>query len=345
MRVAAAVFSLAILIPAGNAWTADSPESILASRGLHVVDRAWYAAPEWELRERLASLDRLERRTREARKAVEGYLGQYADMKEQVRRLEELEKQSREAAKSAKDGSPQRKLLDEEVKRLGNRLEQLKRQLVPPNRLGAVAPLKPALMEWVNARAELGLAVLQCRTLIEQLPAVYSELRSDTAITQALDSLKSPGHLGSGKSYNAEQRTLSRLEKLVFDADLPLYREGKQLRLGVIANDEVPLTLSLFSNRDPLVITHSMAQRLGLELKPSTPTKTHRIGDLEAKVFEVKLRSVRLGQFVMRDLPALVLSADLESLGGRIGTDALPGVSAKIDAETLTLNLSEAAFP
>ncbi len=292
---------------------AQAPEALLQASGLKCVGNAWLHPSELAVRDRLAELDRLDRRFHESRKQVQALIEQNESYKTQLAQLTAAQLRTREARNAAKGGSPQQKALDEELKQQTKLIEQLKQSIVAPEQLGGVGPLKTALMEVVDARVELVQSLLTIRKLVEELPAAYEKLAADSELTAALAALSPPGQLGSGKNYAAEVRGLGRLEKLVFNDAIPFYRDGKQPRVTGVVNEELPVTFSFYESSEPTVITHSMSESLGIDVSAAPRTKVRLGGNAEFNVRQVRLTSVRFGRHVVRDVEALVLSPDDES--------------------------------
>ncbi len=334
--------SLFFLIP--QLLLAAEPDDTLVAAGLRRVDRVWLSQTEFELRERLANIDRLDRRFQEARKTVENLLDQNEQLRVQLTQLTADHKRNQESANAVKSGSPQRKLFDEELKRQSNQLQQLKRSIVEPDKLGGSRPLKPAAIELANSRAEVTLSLLAIHRLAVEVPNSYEQLRKHPRLAAAIDALEPPRQLGAGKNYATESSRLSRIEKLVLGDTVGLYREGKQLRLGAIANEETPLTFSLFESTEPTIITHGMAELLGLKLDARGEKTTIRVdGKRDVALSKAKIATLRLGRHVIADLETLVLPPEEEHLGARICTHALGGLRPRVDAARLTLKLEGAS--
>jgi hypothetical protein len=59
-------------------------------------------------------------------------------------------------------------------------------------------------------------------------------------------------------------------------------------------------------------------------------------------VRQARLKSVRFGRHVVRDLEVLVLSPDDEGVGARIGGRSLRGIRPRLEPERLMLHLESA---
>jgi len=318
---------------------ADTPEQILAAHGLKNSNGVWYALGDFEIPDRVQTIERLERRLHDLRKQRDWLLEQNESMKAQLDKLTAAQKPLREARDGTKSGSPQRKRLDEEIKKQTAAIEQLKKSIVSPDKLGATMPLKGVVMDLVAVRSDLAFHLLAIQRQIEELPAAYENLRKNAAVTAALASLQSPGQLAPSKAYANELRTLTRIERLVFTDALPVYREKKQLRIMALANEELPITFSLYETSEPTVITHNMAESLGLALDARARRVLKLDGKRDVKIYPAKLATLRLGRHLFKDLDVVVLPPEHENLGARIALTSLQGVRARVVAERLQLRL------
>ena len=325
-----------------GALAGDSPEQVLADHGLKPSGNLWYAASDQRITDRVQMAERLERRVVELRKHVDRMLDQNELMKSDLANRTAVQKLRREARNRLKEGSPERKRLDDEIKNQDSAIEELKKHIVPADKLGAAVPLKPAVMELVGARSELAFHLLSARRRIGQLPELYAGLRKNDRVLAALASLEPPGQLGDARAFANETRSLERMESLIFTGELPFYREDKRMRVTGIANEELPITFTFYESSEPTVITHSMAESLGLEIA-GKPRKERRIDDRQVKVTPVQLNSLRLGEHVLRDVDALVLAPDHENLGARIGLPAMKGLRVRVIPERLRVQIEARA--
>ena len=233
---------------------------------------------------------------------------------------------------------------DSTRKSKGKRLpiDQLKKSIVSPDKLGGTMPLKGVVMDLVAVRSELAFHLLGVRRQIEELPSAYENLRKNAAVTAALAAIQPPGQLAPNRAHANELRTLGRIEKLIFTDELPVYREKKQLRLTAIANEELPITFSLYEANEPTVITHTMAESLGLALDDAARRSIRLDGKRDVKVNSATLATLRFGQRVFKDLEVAVLPPEHENLGARIAISSLSGVRARFIPEQLRLRLESA---
>ena len=320
------------------ALAVDAPQAVLEKHGLKQANGAWHLTSDLSIADRVQSAERLERRLNERRNQIETLIDYNERMKAQLAKWNEAQKTARAARKLVKGDSPEQKLLDEQIKQQGTVIDQLKKSIVPVDKLGATMPLKALLMELVAIRSETAFHVLTARRNISQASARFEALRADPEVIAALAALEPPGQLAPARTFGNEIRSLERIEKAIFTDELPLYREGKLWRVTGIANEELPLTFSFSESSEPTVITHTMADALGLDLAKK-PEREQRIGGANVRGKSARLDSLRFGRYVLKDVQVLVLPPESENLGARISPAAFQGLRVRIVPERLLLRL------
>jgi hypothetical protein len=325
------------------AQAGDSPEQVLARHGLKQVNGVWQIAGVQRITERVQLAERLERRASELRKRIDDMLDHNERMNVQLAAHTTAQKLLRDRREATKDGSPERKRFDEQINQHGTAIDQLKKAIVPDDKLGGTMPLKGMVMELVGVRSELAFHLLAARRRIEELHVQFKGLESDVEVTAALAVLQPPGQLAPLRTFASEIRSLDRTEKLAFTSDLPLYREDKRWRVTGIANEELPLTFSLYQRSDMTTITHSMAQSLGLELPKKLRKDRQLVDGPHVRVIPAKLASLRFGQHVLRDVEVFVLAPENENLGARISHAAFRDLKVRVNQERLLLQLEPKA--
>jgi hypothetical protein len=333
------LLALCLSVAPLGARAADPSEQVLARNGLKQVNGLWQIAGVARITDRVQLAERLERRASELRKHIDKMLDHNERMSAQLVLLSAEQKRLRELRDVAKDGSSERKRLYEQIKQHGTAIDQLKKAIVPDDKLGATMPLKGLVMELVGVRSELAFHVFAARRRIAELPAQYDSLQANGDVTAALTALEPPGQLAPLRSFASETRSLDRVEKLVFTGELPLYREDKRWRVTGIANEELPLTFSLYQRSDVTVITHTMAESLGLEV-PKKSRRDRQLADGPGvRVTPARLASLRFGQHVLKDVEVFVLAPEHENVGARISHAAFRGLRVRVVPERLLLLL------
>jgi hypothetical protein len=323
---------------------AGAPEDVLKQHGLTPANGVWHLTSDVSVAERVKAAERLERRFHERRNQIDTLLDYNERMKAQLAKLTDDQKAAKAARKLVKGDSPEQKRLDEQIKQQGTVIDQLKKSIAPPDKLGSTMPLKGLVMELVGIRSEAAFHLLSARRQIEQAPLRYEALRTNPDVVAALAALEPPGQLAPLRTHANELRSVERIEKAIFTDELPLFREGKIWRVTGIANDELPIAFSLYESTEATVITHTMAEALGLELIKKARTE-RRLGSASVKVTTARLDRLRFGRHVLKDVDVQVLPPESENLGARIGLAAFRELRVRIVPERLLLRLDPKPEP
>jgi hypothetical protein len=316
------------LLPLANllARAGESPSEVLDRCGLSLLGtHVWATAAELRLRQKLSELPRL----KESIVATE-------------RSLDERVEQNRHAWH---DGQPARAKLkqaigklspsDPQRKEIEATLAELTRSASDPARLPARGDVRAQLVSLGHDRSALALSLLWLRGAWQKLQYHYHELTSDPAVQRALAAIGHEQKLGPAKSYEADLKRLGEYERLVFTSWLPIYLQSGRIRFTAIANEETPVTFSWGDASDQkAILTAGAADAIGLVIPASAPRSTLKFGSGRSHgVREVRLASLRLGKFVVRDTPMFILPPEGEDLGSRIGRAALDELSVKLVPE------------
>jgi hypothetical protein len=327
-----------LFLPVGQTVAlAQPPAKSLEARGLTRIGKVWCIADEVTLRDKLTELDRLAKRFHEAQQKVEQLLTQNQEAAANLPQFTKLEKSIHDQMAAAKPGTPQYKQLDGELKKAAFALEQLRGIYSPPDKLGAAAPLKPALVELANARAELTIRYLALQNTPNISTQQYDRLRQDESIMHALAELKDD-QLGPAKQIQDKRKAIERIEPEILNDSLPVYREGAAYRLTAVLDDRQPLTFGIGGASDPTIIPQNIAEAVGIAATETSPRLKLRVAaNRDETVQEVKLAKLRFGRNVVSNVTAYILPPEAADLGARIGAKALPGYRVKINAERLQL--------
>jgi len=337
--------SLCLLIAAAACLAA---QHALRARGLEQVGNTWVLAEEIDLQARLAELERLEKPLADARQTVDQLIEQnqknlaaLADAQLAVPRLQA-------ALAAARPGTVQWNVLNNQLNAQNKTVNQLQAQCIPRDKLGATAPLKPSLIELVEARNEVLLRVLPMRSLLDGLTNRYDVLGGDRAVKSALSVLGSQGTLGPSRKLLERWKVVDRLQSQVLTDALPLYREGHFYRVTAIVNERQPLTFSFLDttqqpstgNNEPIVIPQNLAEAAGLSIDKNAPRAILHTGpDRNLPLAETKISQLRFGRVVLRDVKAYILPPSGGDVGPRLGLGALAKYRVKLDPDRLMLTV------
>lgn len=306
---------------------APLPQAVLRARGLHPANgQAWVTRSELAVRRAATQLDALERKHQQAiSKANEMLLANEAIR----RRLAQAE--AIEAAKSSGTANrvPAASPGNADARRYqfpDKPPEKLVSTLPDVTGLGEQTPLQLAMIELVNARTGVQLAVLTLLNEAPQLATAYQPLSGDEAVIRALRQLGGKARLGPMREYERDIQRARSLEAGCFRQDVPGYFEAGQFRVPAIINRQHPATLSLGPQSGPIVLTASVAQRLGISAEKLTqPELELQVQGRQVKAKPIVLETFQLGSAVVKQVPAVVLPAEAEDLGSFLPLESLPG--------------------
>jgi hypothetical protein len=318
-----------------------SADALLRARGLTRQGKLWILPEEQELGNRLATLERFEKRHRDAQSNVEHLLDANRTTLDQLTKLEKNIKTLHEVDDKALAGTAQKKQLDAELKNQEAGAERLRKLYIPAERLGLGPPLKSALVDLSNARAEATIKFLALRSVPEDLPELYDRLEKDPSVTAALAALPTKDRLGPRKDLlDGWRACVDRLDSSLLGDKLPVYRDGIVYRLTAIINDHRPLTFTLGKGDEPTVIVQNLAEAAGIIAPPDARRIIYRVGegrDVTAQV--VRIAVVRLGRNTAKNVEAYILPPEAADVGARISSAALPGYKATIDGAKFQLTI------
>lgn len=226
---------------------------------------------------------------------------------------------------------------EEELEGWRTQLETLESQSMSPDQLGGREDVRRRLIELTNVRNETLVSLLQISRLKAELENDYNRLRRDAEVVTTLQSLGVRHRLGPSRNYDREIRRLNPIRDKVFTDWIPLYQTSGRSRLGVLINEELPMTFTWAGSSRETLITASMAEAAGLEIASSNESIRFTVGERTFDVRPTTIPSLRLGETVFREVPAYVLPPDGEDLGAQISQEAFSGHSAIAQPDRLRL--------
>jgi hypothetical protein len=338
--------TMAASLVGGAADARSQAPTDLLTRQFRLVrnGRVWITPTEQRLIDRLDALPNLRTRILDAESVLSQAAEQNAVYWRQVERVQAIIKQL-ERTRGAATGN-QRKKIDEELQRQRKLLERIRKPAVEPAHLGGVPAVRKRLIALSNDRNELLLSLLWIRSAVAGLADEYRLLAANSAVADALRELGGGNQLGPLRDYEQKLKQLEEYDKLAFVARLPLYRTGQRLRVSLIVNDQAPATFTWRDSHDPTIVTASLAEAAGIPVPATAPRlRLNLAGGRQLEVRSVAIAYLRIGRYVMRDVPAMLLPPEGEDLGSQIGPVALPGHKAVARPERMCLTIEPAAGP
>ena len=337
-RRTAGVWALILCLIGLDLAAAAEPATVAAENVLRHVKgvsnipggKVWLCGAERTLRTCLASLGD----SRRELVAQQRFLDQRIQQNSQTW---EANRQQITTLKAALSGTPteapERKEIEQQIRRLET-------QAVDPDRLAAQSDVRTHLIQFTNARNALAVKLLTIRQSIPRMEADYRGLEADLEVRVALRTLGEGHRLGPLENYLAELRRLDEYERLVFTPWLPIYLQSGRIRAGAILNETTPITFSWHAEGGPTILSESMVEAAGLELPAGATAVSLPLGSgrtLNARPLIVP--ALRLGQFVLRDVPVHVSGPDGEDVGAIIGANVLEGYEVKVEPARLQLSI------
>lgn len=309
--------------------------AVLARNGLTAVGTMWLTAEEVQLRKRIEGLDALEKRYRAALQQEKAMLVRNEAIRAQLLQAETAKAQGKQppplpTSPSKSAGTPAAKAV------------KLTSQMPDVTGTPDATPLQAAVIELVNARQALLLSVLFVRQHAGKLEADYAELRDDRSVNETLAKLGAKHRLGPAKDYQREQARLEAAAR-VFTDRVPVYRESGRYQIAVVLGEETPATMSYAENSQPTWITANLAQASGIVVPDDAPQESVKIESRTIQARKVRIPQLRISKFVLKDVPALVLSAEDEDLGSQLGVQAFGGYRLKFEPREMQLLIEPAA--
>jgi len=226
--------------------------------------------------------------------------------------------------------------------RLKQRVAQLKRQCVSPDRLGGQPAVRENLVRWTNLRAEIYLTTMAIREQAPGLADRYEPLARRADVAGALAELGAGHRLGPSREPPELIQSLGEFEQLVFTQDVPLLQDAGYLRFGAILNRRRPVTFTWSDSSQPTVVAHSALVGAGLIVPDDAPREVYDADSgRQLQVARVTIPYVRVGKHVLRNVAALALPPEGEDLGCRIGGDAFGSLRAEPQPARLRLAIRE----
>lgn len=334
---------LCLICVAAAAADEQTAQARLARAGLVPVGRHWMTGEEVELRNQLEQVGRLERGFFTARDKFTETVRKYRSCRSQLEQFQAALDKNAGLIKQTSTSALQRQQLEGESRQYAEAMARLRKQIdTQLNVLDEQSPATQAAVDLVNARNALAVALLSVERLLRRLDRRTSELASDTALTATIEEAGPQHSLGPAEDYaTVHRRTLQRLARAVLTDGVPVYRRSGQFRLSLIVAEQTAATFSYVGARGPTLIPASLLPSAGIALDESAPTETIEADGRTLAVRRVRIPMLRVGQFVVRDVEALVLPPEAEDLGAQISMEAFGSYHAQLEPDRLWFRLVE----
>jgi hypothetical protein len=343
LRIASAVFGVVPLAMIFTSPIAAQPRSPDVASPAEVLRReynlqtigggnVWINDTERRLREGLTRLD-----------------GLRAEIVARQTRLDERIEQNRLAwdSISRQIESLQRTLAtltsdDKKRRPVEQQIAELRRQAIAPDQFGAVPEIRRQVIDLTNLRQTMTLTVLEIESHAARLEESYAHLREDARVVATLRKLGDIDRLGPlDRDYPRAIRALRNEQQRAIGASVPIYVQSGRVRVGAIVNESQPVTVTWLDSQEPTILPRGVVQAAGLETEIAAETLQIQVGRQRGvRVQRLTIPALRIGEAVIRDVPAFVLSPEHEDLGAQISAAAFAGFAVKIEPARLRLSIA-----
>jgi clan AA aspartic protease (TIGR02281 family) len=330
--------------PAASENIPRQPAELLAAKGLRKSGDAYLLTGESELSKLLKEARALQRKAFDANAQLEAANAMEVQRQRTIVELLEQRRQLRQvlqATNNVKDYNNIVNLMNE----AGDRVRILQESSDVKN---AVAD---AQNNAAAARDKYTECLLKMRRLADATSETYADLAADPRVKAALESLgrqaKKALVLGPSAGFKRNLLNLKKLEDVVLAETIKLRRERSDtFCVQVVFDDHYSKELTIDTGSSLIALPWKMALDLNLKPKESDQTIVLKLADgreIPAKM--VIAGSVRVGKFVVEDVPCAVMSEELNDAVAVLGMSFLKNFSYHINSQDATLALTKIEAP
>lgn len=187
-------------------------------------------------------------------------------------------------------------------------------------------------------------AIIALRDLIDKTDAKYKTAGGDAsleaAITAAGTAESKKLTFGPTKTYLQLVKTFASYEATIMTDSIPLDRQSGTYRIDVILNGKDPVKMVFDTGASMISLSHEMATKAGLKSNdPSTEVTITIANGQKVKGRMMKLASVRVGKFEVKNVDCVVMPADLPDSPALLGGAFLNNFKYEVDADAKKLRL------
>lgn len=188
-------------------------------------------------------------------------------------------------------------------------------------------------------------SVIALRELIDKTDAKYKSAASDSELAAAMSAVSKMDNkkltLGPSKEYQQHVKLFARYEALIMSDSIPLERSGGTYKIDVILNGKDPVKMVFDTGASTISLSYSMAMKAGLKPADATTEVNVTIANgRPVKGKRMKLASVRVGKFEIKNVDCIVMPEDLPDSPALLGGAFLNNFRYEVDADSSKLRLS-----
>ncbi len=187
--------------------------------------------------------------------------------------------------------------------------------------------------------------VIATRELIDKTDAKYKAAGGDSsleaAITAAGKAEDKKITLGPTKTYLQNVKDFARYEAMIMSDSIPLERQSGTYMIEVILNGKDPVKMVFDTGASSISLSYEMAAKAGLkQTDPSTKVKVTIANGQTVDAKKVKLASVRVGKFEIKNVDCVVMPENLPESPPLLGGAFLNNFKYEIDADAGKVRLT-----
>jgi clan AA aspartic protease (TIGR02281 family) len=188
-------------------------------------------------------------------------------------------------------------------------------------------------------------SVLSMRELIDKTNEKYTAASKDTSMEALLESLgkteKKKVTLGPSKTFLQTVKDFARYEALIMSDKIPLVRRSGTYTIEVTLNGKNPVKMIFDTGASSISLPYEMAVKSGM--KPDEAKQKVKVSIANGAVVEgkrMKLDSVRVGKFEMKNVDCIVMPEDSPNVPALLGGSFLNNFKYEVDADASVVRLS-----
>lgn len=317
----------------------EEPAKVLADKGLERAGKTWVLELEKSLRKELAEVRKTYVDARKAQAEARRFDKKIRRVKAQIahwqRQLEDMKLETRKA------------MTENQYNRLVEKINDLEKQIT------AAQTERKQREDKMNEDVEkaLGAFSMKLLDLYDKLVAAqetYKSLAKNEAVTEAITAVNDAEEiemkLGPSSSFDRQFQMVERMREEIKAGEIHLEKEGNSLWVDVRINGESPRQMVLDTGASYLSLPHDFAADLGID--PTQDSEDIQVSLADGKIVDAKLvvlKSVQIGQFIVKDVPTVVLPESLVAAPPLLGNSYLKNFVFRVDPEKGKLRLTERA--
>ncbi len=320
---------------------AEDSAGLLKEHGIRIVGDSIQMVEEAELSKSLREVTKLKKAVIDAQKALTAIEKQVDDNQKLIVQYTNQRRQINAALGAGNLSITQHNRLVALFNELGERINLL------IQKGGMEEELKTARAKLYQAREEYVSHVLNMRKLADIIEQKYDTVSGNPQLKDAvLAAGRSDGkeiNLEPSRTFQANVRSLAKIEDTVLSESIPLRTDGSQTYyVAATINGKHTKEMMIDSGASFISLPFAMARGMGIELNSSDPRVQLQLADgsiIEATL--IKLDEVRVGKFAVENVEAVVMPPTAPDAAALLGMSYLGKFSFKIESDQQKLTMTK----